>query len=354
MQREHAKLKRKEQLRSAHSAIAERFRAERHLEQTWVERRKLALELYFTTLAEVSDRKEDALDFAARQCDVCKDSVRRWRDAYLDTGENFWTESYQEWGKHPKVRWHLHDADTRTEARAWVRAHVAPKTGAHMTAAMFKDYLNDDLLPRICPAEDSYTRQELLHAAKEHNLELKKYRTKAQLLQKLQHEGWVAEDRPPPTVSVDTATHYLHRLGFSHRRVGKSPFADGHERDDVVESRKQFIEDYFHYYENGPNWYCDGGNWVDKDTVDDLSTFQDAKYLGLGGSIKPDVLKKAQTEGAPIYIIFSHDESTFRTNDHHTSMWCDGSSMKFKSKNEGLFLFLFLCGLSPPLLQAQH
>jgi hypothetical protein len=107
--REHAKLKRREKLQAAHAAIWGKLKDDRHIDATWHDRRKLALEWYFFSLAEQSDSVEDALTLAARVTDVCKDSVRRWRDGFLDRGDDFWSDSYQEWGKHPKVRCLLHE-----------------------------------------------------------------------------------------------------------------------------------------------------------------------------------------------------------------------------------------------------
>ena len=47
----------------------------------------------------------------------------------------------------------------------------------------------------------------------------------------------------PPThsVSVETARKWLHDMGFN-LQMSKGVFVDGHERPDVVESRRSFSE----------------------------------------------------------------------------------------------------------------
>ena len=44
------------------------------------------------------------------------------------------------------------------------------------------------------------------------------------------------------TISESTAVRWLKRMGFRLARVQKGVYVDGHERPDVVESRKKFID----------------------------------------------------------------------------------------------------------------
>jgi len=46
------------------------------------------------------------------------------------------------------------------------------------------------------------------------------------------------------TISRNTATHWMLKLGFSPSEYKKSLYFNGHERPDVVESRKKYIEKY--------------------------------------------------------------------------------------------------------------
>jgi hypothetical protein len=43
--------------------------------------------------------------------------------------------------------------------------------------------------------------------------------------------------------STRTAIRWLNKLGFLHSKFTKGVYVDGHERDDVVEYRKKFLED---------------------------------------------------------------------------------------------------------------
>ena len=45
----------------------------------------------------------------------------------------------------------------------------------------------------------------------------------------------------PRKISVETARHWLHELGFEVLGAKKGCYVDGHERDDVVEDRRKFL-----------------------------------------------------------------------------------------------------------------
>ena len=53
----------------------------------------------------------------------------------------------------------------------------------------------------------------------------------------------VLENHPdaPCTVSVRTASRWLHKLGFEKLSTKKGVYIDGHERSDVVEYRKLYL-----------------------------------------------------------------------------------------------------------------
>ena len=46
----------------------------------------------------------------------------------------------------------------------------------------------------------------------------------------------------PRTISLCTATRWLHKLGFRPQSHKKGAYVDGHERGDVVKSRKEFLK----------------------------------------------------------------------------------------------------------------
>ena len=43
-------------------------------------------------------------------------------------------------------------------------------------------------------------------------------------------------------ISESTAVRWLKKLGFKLRKVSKGIYVDGHEREDVVQARHDFIE----------------------------------------------------------------------------------------------------------------
>ena len=47
----------------------------------------------------------------------------------------------------------------------------------------------------------------------------------------------------PRTISVRTANRWLHNLGFTPKSHKKGLYVDGHEREDVVKSREEFLRD---------------------------------------------------------------------------------------------------------------
>jgi hypothetical protein len=134
-------------------------------------------------------------------------------------------------------------------------------------------------------------------------------------------------------VSRSAAKSYLHRLGFNVVRKGKHSFVDGHERDDVLASRAQFLQDYFDFYDNGLNYVKINGAYVDKDQIiaQDLDTYnslQSEDFVQLPEDRRP---KMVASNGRPalagkIPIFCYQDESTFRVNDKERWQWSDGSA----------------------------
>ena len=44
----------------------------------------------------------------------------------------------------------------------------------------------------------------------------------------------------------------------------------------------------------GSDFTTKADTWIDNDLLDDVSEFDDAKYLGLGGAIHPDTIRRAR------------------------------------------------------------
>ena len=95
----------------------------------------------------------------------------------------------------------LNDENLCFEASMWVRQNSCKEGSSKMTAQFFCQWVNDDLLPsRNLPPE------------------------------------------LPRSISVVTATRWLERLGFHPQSPKKGSYVDGHEHEDVIKSRDQYLK----------------------------------------------------------------------------------------------------------------
>ena len=53
--------------------------------------------------------------------------------------------------------------------------------------------------------------------------------------------SWIKETKDVD-ICMSTVSIWLHNLGFSYKQFSKGVYFDGHEREDVVESRKLYLE----------------------------------------------------------------------------------------------------------------
>ena len=118
-----------------------------------------------------------------------------------------------------------------------------------------------------------------------------------------------------------TARKWLNRLGYKWKEVQKGVFFDGHEREDVVEYRKTFLDEmksllpYFVEFSDG--------SMLPKEYPDDCA---------VGGSDKRPI------------IMITHDESTFSANDGRRKVWTlNGQGiLRPKGKGRGIMVSDFL------------
>ncbi|KAJ7113861.1 hypothetical protein C8R44DRAFT_580702, partial [Mycena epipterygia] len=108
-------------------------------------------------------------------------------------------------------------------------------------------------------------------------------------------------------ISVWTARRWLKALDYRFGRRKNGMYVDGHERDDVVQYRKDFVERWINLYE--PR--------IAKHN-------HDGKLIGIPGGVDLD--------GKPYRLFLcTHDESTFFGNDQSKVGWIHDS---FKGKPE--------------------
>ena len=124
-------------------------------------------------------------------------------------------------------------------------------------------------------------------------------------------------------VAVDTATERLHHLGFEVWSPRKGIFIDGHEQDDVVEYRKQFLRKMvkigFVHSTNAPT--------------------DSSAQAAIPADIDPPTLDKCNKT-----VVFFHDESTFMSNEDQALQWgLKGEKiMKPKIKGAGIMVSDFI------------
>ena len=106
-------------------------------------------------------------------------------------------------------------------------------------------------------------------------------------------------------VSERTASCWLHKLGFSYKDVSKSSYVDGHEREDVVAHRSEFLESM--------------------EKMDRLMP----KYSGEEMEIRTE-LELGPGEKTIITVV--QDESIFQAHDAKGKAWLEGEQQIYGKK----------------------
>ncbi|KEP45155.1 DDE family endonuclease [Rhizoctonia solani 123E] len=115
-------------------------------------------------------------------------------------------------------------------------------------------------------------------------------------------------DAPP---SMRTAQRWMHRMGYSWKTERRGQFADGHEREDVVDYR---IHTYI------PKWF----------ELERRMRSWDAE----GNEIPPKL-----AEGERPVVVWFHDESTFYAHDRRLTRWIhESETAGLYKKGEGVSL----------------
>ena len=123
-------------------------------------------------------------------------TIRQWRHDFIESGEV--PESKQGKYQCSGVLWSSEELNEK--ASTFVQKHAAVKGEPNLKTATFCEWVNQDLLPNTS-----------------------------------------LEPGFPRKISIETARKWLHELGFKVLTPAKGMFFDGHERDDVVEYRGNFL-----------------------------------------------------------------------------------------------------------------
>lgn len=123
-------------------------------------------------------------------------------------------------------------------------------------------------------------------------------------------------------IRARTARRWLRRLGYRWQEVRKGVFIDGHERPDVVEYRKQFLEEMQRLLPYLVE-FTSNGEMKEKTYPNDCE---------VGGP-----------NARPI-ILITHDESTFSANDAKRQAWIaeNNTFLRPKGKGKGIMVSDFL------------
>ena len=170
-----------------------------------------------------------------------------------------------------------HDEDLNRKAREWVRENAFKKGAPNMNAAAFCEFVNNKLLP--------------------------------------------SSHLPPffpRSVSLRTAVHWLRHLGFKPRSHKKGVYIDGHEREDVVKHRIEYLK-----------------------VMAELS--KSHKPPPQCSDEEPRVRDEADEEKKTLVVLF-HDESIYNTNEGQMWMWAeeDHPALLPKTKGSGIMVAEFI------------
>ena len=120
------------------------------------------------------------------------------------------------------------------------------------------------------------------------------------------------------SICVRTAHRWLEKLGWTHGKTKNGMYLDGHERLDVVEYRKSFVERWMGYERRFHRWDHDGTELP-----------------------RPDGFLVSGAIGRFRLILVTHDESTFFQNDERNTGWSHATSKsKPKAKGNGQSLMV--------------
>jgi hypothetical protein len=302
---------------------------------------------------------------------IGESTLRRAWDMFLDTTEHFVVSKR---GKHAKVLWALDDPALRESCLTFCRAHSGAKNAEKLSPETFRAFLQQEIKtkweastaePAAAPADSKDSNQATItkkqlglvmaqnrkkkggsdedgdgHITRE-EMELKasEEETKAESvtdnLNNVQSNGkgehtitWGPGSIAPmgrgsthaPSVSLSTALRYLRKLGFQKQTYEKGLFFDGHERDDVKEDRKKYLQQKLEQ---------------DRFTLHRPPTEAEVKKW-----MEPNCPEEEKP-----YVEIVHDESTCSANDSVSWQYIEAGKtglLRSKSQGAGLMVSAFI------------
>src|SRR5688572_11714281 len=181
--------------------------------------------------------------------------IRKWAAHWLKTGHL--PPVYH--GKHQKTTRLIDDEDVANRCKTWIRSQVGG-----VTPKTFQNFVENTLFIEI-----GITKKK--------------------------------------SISLMTATRWLNILGFFYQQHHQGVYYDGHEREDVIAYREEFLK-----------------------TISYYETFM-AKYNGNDMNRIPPQLKDGEKE----HILVTHDECIFYANDGKRGIWAPNGELPLRKKGNG-------------------
>jgi len=186
-----------------------------------------------------------------------------WKAQKIRYAANYWLLNNKlpmsRHGKHQKTVRLIDDEDVAEKCQVWIR-----EKNYHATPSSFKTFIEQNLLPNIGIAKKK-------------------------------------------DISLSTAKRWLNILGYTFKLHHQGMYYDGHEREDVLQYRKVFLEKMFDH----------------------------EKYMSKYEGETMDRIIPNLPEGEKERILVVHDESIFYSNDGKRGVWTKNGEMPLRKKGNG-------------------
>ena len=194
----------------------------------------------------------------------------------------------------------------------WLRWQTIPEGRRGQHTKVMSVFDDEDVLlfvrEYITNKGESVTSRQLAEAVTEYLGNQAMGNSVEEFLDEATEEPLADQNNSSETIGIkkEAARLWLHKLGLSWRSAKKTVYFDGHERDDVVAYRQQFVQEFLDLEARFVRWTEDGEMHI-------------------------PTLPAGQRPIVPV----THDESTFHSNDGRRYMWLAKGKDPIRPKNMG-------------------
>ena len=227
--------------------------------------RMLTMLLIHILVSVLSWKVLPAAEFVGKIVGHSERTIRSWRRSFFYKNAFSFPQSLK--GKYTRYCI-LDEEDVRSRALNWLRKESGKKKGPKLTVHRFHQWIKSELLATSSLPENA-----------------------------------------PKSISLRSAYRWMHFYGFKYEHYRKGLYHDGHERNDVVTYRKEYLRrlEILQATHKPPPLPSDG-----------------EASLPIGNS-------SASKELVLIY----HDESVFHANEDHAYSWAESGRRIIKPKGQG-------------------